>query len=359
MKKFIAILCTIMMFVGTVSVSGATASDGDKDGDVITNPWADLFTTAENGTDDMPIEPEIMDMTACIKDDAWHENGGYSYYVGSSWGNSSAQMAVDPEDEDHVQIQQLTSDWSQAWTLQLKKIVSGLTSGETYTLKIDVYATLADGTIRVSGDVDHELVAGTQNISIQATANDEGTVEFVAGLGWVGLTNVLDFSNPVVYDANGNVVYPGDGENPTDTPTTVAGETTAKTDEITTVPETQKPTGNQATTVTPTTTQKEVVVKVKKSKVKKATKKKSSKKAKISIKKIKGAKYQIQISKAKKFKKKNILVKKNVKKVKFTIKSKKIKNKKKLYVRVRAYKVVNGKKYYSKWSKAKKVKIKK
>ena len=99
-------------------------------------------------------------------------------------------------------------------------------------------------------------------------------------------------------------------------------------------------------------------VKLAKAKVKSATKKKADKKVKIILKKIKGAqKYQIQISKSKNFKKK--LVKKTVKKVKFTLKSKKIKNKKKLYVRARAMCVVNKKKYYGKWSKAKKIKIKK
>ncbi|MCI8956125.1 MAG: hypothetical protein HFG29_03925 [Eubacterium sp.] len=92
--------------------------------------------------------------------------------------------------------------------------------------------------------------------------------------------------------------------------------------------------------------------------VKKATKKKADKKVKIILKKIKGAqKYQIQISKSKNFKKK--LVKKTVKKVKFIIKSKKIKNKKKLYVRARAMCVVNKKKCFGKWSKAKKIKIRK
>ncbi len=120
---------------------------------------------------------------------------------------------------------------------------------------------------------------------------------------------------------------------------------------------------SESETTTPkiatTTSAQNVTVKVGKTKVKKATKKVAVKKAKISLKKIKGAKkYQIQISKAKKFKKKNILVKKTVKKVKFTIKSKKIKDKKKLYVRARAMKIVNGVKYYGKWSKKKKVKIK-
>lgn len=62
------------------------------------------------------------------------------------------------------------------------------------------------------------------------------------------------------------------------------------------------------------------------------------------------------IKKNKKFKK--ILVKKNVKKVTFLITSKNIKNKKTLYVKVRTYAKIDGKMVYSKWSKAKKVKIK-
>lgn len=101
-------------------------------------------------------------------------------------------------------------------------------------------------------------------------------------------------------------------------------------------------------------------VKVPRTKVKKAKKNRASKKAKISIKRIKGAKkYQIQISKSKKFNGKRILVKKTVKKVKFTIKSRKIRNKKELYIRARAVKFVNGKNYYGKWSKKKKITIKK
>lgn len=99
-------------------------------------------------------------------------------------------------------------------------------------------------------------------------------------------------------------------------------------------------------------------VKVGKTKVKKASKKKGSKKVKISLKKITGARgYQIKIYKSKKAKK--AIFRKNVKKVKFTLKGKKIKNRKKLYVRARAYKIINGRKKYGKWSKRKRVKIKK
>lgn len=101
-----------------------------------------------------------------------------------------------------------------------------------------------------------------------------------------------------------------------------------------------------------------------KAKIKKVkAKKKSAKKVKISLKKIKDAAgYQVAIYKTKKKAKKNKkpLVKKIVKKRKFTIKSKKLKQKSKLFIRVRAFILDgNGNKVYGKWSKIRKVKIKK
>lgn len=99
-------------------------------------------------------------------------------------------------------------------------------------------------------------------------------------------------------------------------------------------------------------------VKVKSTAIKSAKKVKKSAKVRISLKKVKGAaKYQVQISKTKKFKK--VVLKKTVKKTRFTLKSRKLKNKKKLYVRARAIKKVGKKTYRSKWSKVKKVKMKK
>ena len=87
-------------------------------------------------------------------------------------------------------------------------------------------------------------------------------------------------------------------------------------------------------------------------KVKKATKDKlKSKKVKITFNRVKGArKYTVQFSTTKKFKK--VIVRKTVKKTTVGITNKALKNKKKLYVRVRA---VGAKK----WSKPKKVKLKK
>lgn len=96
-----------------------------------------------------------------------------------------------------------------------------------------------------------------------------------------------------------------------------------------------------------------------KSKIKSATKKEAAKRVKVSIKEIKNASgYQIQFSTTRKFKK--VLVKKNTKKIKVTITRKKLKNKKKLFVRVKAYRLDGKKKVWAKkWSKVKKVTIKK
>ena len=70
---------------------------------------------------------------------------------------------------------------------------------------------------------------------------------------------------------------------------------------------------------------------------------------------VKGAKgYQLQYALSKKFKKKKSI---QTKKTKYIIK--KLKKKKTYYIRVRAYKMNGNKKVYGKWSKVKKIKVKK
>lgn len=129
--------------------------------------------------------------------------------------------------------------------------------------------------------------------------------------------------------------------------TTAASVTTASL-ETTTMP----------VSVAPTTKTSAVVkVSIPKAKVKKVTKKKASTKTKISLKKIRGVRYEVKVSITKKFKKKNTVTR-NVKKAVLIITGKKFKNRKVLYVKARAYRVVNGNTYYGKWSNTKKVKAK-
>ena len=160
--------------------------------------------------------------------------------------------------------------------------------------------------------------------------------------------------NPETTPAEVETTTPAEVE--TTTPAEV--ETTTPAEVETTTPaevDTTTPAVVETTTEAPKTTTAAPKVTTKKAlgktTVKSASKKKAATKVKLTFKKVKGAKkYQVQISKTKKFKK--VLVKKTVRKVSVTIKSKKIKNQKKLYVRIRA---VGAKK----WSKAKKIKIKK
>lgn len=130
----------------------------------------------------------------------------------------------------------------------------------------------------------------------------------------------------------------------TTTEATTEAPTEAPTAETTTVaPETTK--------VTPTTTAKATTKKITLGKVKlKKPKNKKKRSVLLRWKKVKNAKkYQVQYSKSKKFKKAKSKYTKKLK-----IKIKKLKKKKKYYFRVRA---INGK-VKGKWSKKKRVKIK-
>lgn len=87
--------------------------------------------------------------------------------------------------------------------------------------------------------------------------------------------------------------------------------------------------------------------------IKKALSKKG--RLKLFLGKVTGAKgYQLQYALNKKFKKKKSI---QTKKTKYIIK--KLKKKKTYYIRVRAYKMDGKKKVYGKWSKVKKIKVKK
>ena len=145
--------------------------------------------------------------------------------------------------------------------------------------------------------------------------------------------------NPETYCESGGAVNPRDSEDPTQEPFTEATTAPAPT-----AKPTVKPTVNPTSKV-----QKPAKVKIKKAKYKKR------RKIKITLKKIKGAKgYHIRYSDSKKF---DGYWDKYTKKTKVTLK--KLDKNTKYYIKARAYKLVNGAKLYGKWSKKKKVKVKK
>ena len=143
-----------------------------------------------------------------------------------------------------------------------------------------------------------------------------------------------DYGNPEEDYVTGPEVNPRDGGPTTQSPTTVAP--------------TAKP------SVKPTVKPTSKVKKPTKAKIKKA-KNKKKRKIKITLKKIKGAKgYHIRYSDSNKF---DGYWDKYTKKTKVTLK--KLDKNTKYYIKARAYKLVNGAKLYGKWSKKKKVKVKK
>lgn len=176
--------------------------------------------------------------------------------------------------------------------------------------------------------------------------------ELEAGKTYIFASKFLDEEQLGSFEVILKLSNDGETEQPS-TPEQTTPEATTNPEETTTKVPTTKP---QTTTKPQVTTKK---ITVKNTKVKKASKKKSSKKAKITLKKIKGVTgYEVKISTSSKFKKSKTITKK-FKKASFTFKSSKIKNKKKLYVKARAYKKVKGRTHYSKWSKKKKITIKK
>ena len=175
----------------------------------------DVETTTEAPTDpNMPFEE-------CIVDSDWHVNGGYEYYA-ATWNHSTARMAVDVNDSDHVKIQQLSSDWGSAWGTQIKKKVSGLIPGHTYVFNMDMYSPSDNGSYKVTGDTSeeqkHYLAQGVTTLTTSLIADSTGSIEYCVGLGWVGVDVILDFSNVIVYNTSGDEVYPEGQEETTPVP---------------------------------------------------------------------------------------------------------------------------------------------
>ena len=324
-------------------------ANGTDDSGETTPEVTDPETTPEvTDTETTPkvTDPETTPASAEITMDQKYTTegtytvGGYSVYVGP-WMNSTAQVGVDPADPDHIKVQQLTSNYTEAWGVQVKKALYNLKAGEKYTIEWPIVAASNDGTVKLTEGEEIKLTGGAQTLISSYTAKGDGKDELVGGMGWVNTANPIEFFAPVVKDAEGNVVDITKPETPETT--TEAPETTTEAAETTT----KAPVTTQA----PTTTKKPAKKVLKKTKITKATRKSvKAKKIKLTFKRVKNAKkYKVEVSTSKKFKK--ALVRKTVKKVSVTITGKALKNKKKLYVRVRA---VGAKK----WA-VKQVKIKK
>jgi len=152
--------------------------------------------------------------TTATKNSQWNKYGNWEVYVESGYGNSTAQVAVDPLDGDHIQLQQLTSSWDAAETVMARYTKSGLTPGQKYNISVDLKSNSTDGQYITDARDDGAaitLINGKKTVTKTAVADSNGQVSIFFATGWVGTSVVLDFSNVYcrVYDPNEVIEDPG------------------------------------------------------------------------------------------------------------------------------------------------------
>ena len=280
----------------------ADTDPGDNPGQIIDNPWANLFTTevtTEAPTEEpsteapsvepsteapsvepsteapsvepsteaptfvpgifTPIDPDNFTVVEEIVEEGqvtgrWFQVSGYEVYLGY-WDNASGQAMIDSSDPDTIKFQQLSSNWWSEWGTQVRKTVSGLKAGEEYTLTLSLKGSVADGKYVTSDNpAQIPITTDAQTVTIKATADDNGDAKFTIGTGYIGTACAMDFTDVVVKDSEGTQVYPSEEpstEAPSESPT-VEPSTEAPTVEPTTEAPTQEPT-TQAPTQEPTT----------------------------------------------------------------------------------------------------------
>lgn len=302
MKKFLSVLLSITLILGSLTVYGASASDGDKDGDICENPWGELFTSTAPTTAEPIVtttEPIVTTTQTPVVTPSAPSGLTYS-------GNDT-----------------LPYYW--AW--------SPITGAEAY----NVY---------INGSF-------VKSVTVASYNGEEYFATATPGTYTIEVTVVISG----VESESTKTEYIVEEEAPSSSNESSTNETTTpvepSTDETTTPVEPS----TDETTIDP-----RLMNKPGKVKVKKAIKKVSTKKVSVKIRKVKGATgYEVAVYKTRKNAKQNVkaIKTKYVTKVKFAVKAKELKKAKKLFIRVRAYVDVKGTKVTGKWSKVKKVKNKK
>ena len=141
------------------------------------------------------------------RDSNWHKYGNWEARVESGYGTSTAQIAVEPGNPDHIQLQQLSSSWDDANLVQARYTKTGLVPGQKYKISVDLKSNSLDGSYVTDARDDGaavSLINGTRTVTKTAVADSSGKISITFGTGWVGTSVVLDFSNVYcrVYDPN-------------------------------------------------------------------------------------------------------------------------------------------------------------
>ncbi|MBP5773192.1 MAG: hypothetical protein J6W35_03890 [Eubacterium sp.] len=331
---------------GELSKSGQMFADkGNPETDYVAGPEVNPRDPYETTTPRPTTPPTTtlkpysdIEANIDVPQDEWGKFGNYGVYTGTWEGSNTAKAGVDPKDPSHIVVKRTNDTYTSAWLTQVKLELPGLDPNEEYTYEWPIVSKVKQGTLVSSngedGDNNRTYLNGQdQKLTGKTEVSSEGVPQIVVGLGWINSTNQISFYMPIVKDKYGNRVYPKE------LPTTVAP---------TTAPVTKKP------TVKPTAKPTAKIKKPGKAKIKSA-KNKKKRKIKLSLKKMKGVTgYHIRYSDSKKF---DGYWEKYTKKVKVTLK--KLDKGTKYYIKARAYKKVNKTIVYGKWSKKKKVKVKK
>ncbi|MCI8955512.1 MAG: discoidin domain-containing protein, partial [Eubacterium sp.] len=199
-------------------------------------------TTVEQDTTKAPVEMTFEEVAGT---GAEIVKGNFTLWINES---NTMAIAVDPEDANHIQgkIVSNNGNWDQWGAVQYKIIKTGLKAGEEYTISVDLKASDTDGVIVTDGDVASVDFAQSTEATLtrKVAADENGAIVLTVGAGQVGIGVVLDFSNVVVKDSEGNIVEDKPEEPETTTPADVEtttpadAETTTKTPATTEVPKT-------------------------------------------------------------------------------------------------------------------------
>ena len=309
MKKIIAIICSILLGIGTISVSAESATQIETSETESWEATSQPFTTGEPVTEKPTPQKTLKDLNKVTVDDSNLKKT--FYFIGKDITPivelKDGGKKLEPHQDYKVSYK--SNFYPGTATITIEGI--GNYTGKIIRNYNIAKMPIGDVTIRTSFDSSKQLVVQVNN-------------------GSYAMTKDKDYTYSVNTDAKGNITitFTGLGNNYTGT-------------YVRNIPADENP-------------NKPVAPTVKQTKIK-TIKNKKGKKVKLTWKKISNANgYKIRYSTNKNLKKaKTKTVKKNT--TKYTIK--KLKLKKKYYIQVRAYKIVDGKTYYGKWSKSKKVKI--
>ncbi len=278
--KILLVTVLAMAFFGVVAFADY---DPDNPGQIIDNPWADLFTTqatteapteapteesteapteapTEESTEAPTAEPTTesgdFDLTTL---DPQGENkhftvGNFGIYLAGSEG-VVVDAGIDPQDDNHLRIYYRATGptgRNDKWNLQPYLELSGLNANETYNI---TWTLTSDSTKDIkanyyNGGKSFPLNGGVNTIVGTKDSDADGNLKVALGLAAMYVDTTVDLTDLIITDSNGKQVYPKKDEPTTEAPTeesTEAPTVEPSTEEPTVEPSTEAPTVEPST----------------------------------------------------------------------------------------------------------------